>query len=600
MKNKAGKNRANPLGYLFSKTWRYSEGQRKVIMRFSAMFIIAEGVSMVLQPLIIATMMNVVQKQGLTGASVKFLLELLMLGLVVELFFWSLHGPARVMERVNAFTVRANYRKYLTKGILTLPMEWQVEHHSGDTIDKIEKGTSALFDFSQDSFEFIYAAVQFAVSYGMLIYISRPSAYIVLVAVVVTVWIIMRFDRVLIGQYGTLNRSENAVSESIIDAVTNITTVIILRVERLVFEAIARRIDKPYDLFKENARLSEIKWCLMNICCRVMTIAVLGVYFVGHVGSPQKVLFGSVYLLFNYLQHVSDLFSQFCARYSEVLRRASRVMNAEELAADFRAENFTNHVLPKDWQTLQIDDLSFSYTREEDGEQHLDNLSLSLVRGQKIALVGESGSGKTTLLKIMRDLYHPRSIRLSVDGKGISQGFEGIHRAITLIPQDPELFAKTIFENITVGAEHDLAFVRQFTDMACLTDVIDGLPNGFNSFIQEKGVNLSGGQRQRLALARGLLACHDKDMVLLDEPTSSVDTANEMRIYQNIFREFGGKTIVSSIHRLHLLPLFDCIYFMSNGQITASGSLNELLNTCPEFQGLWRQYHESNYEAATQ
>ena len=74
--------------------------------------------------------------------------------------------------------------------------------------------------------------------------------------------------------------------------------------------------------------------------------------------------------------------------------------------------------------------------------------------------------------------------------------------------------------------------------------------------IKEKGVNLSVGQQQRLALARGLLACHDKDVVLLDEPTSSLDTATEMKVYRNIFREFREKTIISSIHRLHLLPLF--------------------------------------------
>jgi len=126
---------------------------------------------------------------------------------------------------------------------------------------------------------------------------------------------------------------------------------------------------------------------------------------------------------------------------------------------------------------------------------------------------------------------------------------------------------------------------------------VDG--NKFDSSIKEKGVNLSGGQQQRLALARGLLACHDKDIVLLDEPTSSLDTGTEMKVYGNIFREFYDKTIVSSIHRLHLLPLFNRIYFFSNGQIIASGSLSELLNQCLEFQELWRQYNEHKEEATS-
>jgi ATP-binding cassette subfamily B protein len=184
-------------------------------------------------------------------------------------------------------------------------------------------------------------------------------------------------------------------------------------------------------------------------------------------------------------------------------------------------------------------------------------------------------------------------MKLLVDGSLISQGFEGISRAIALVPQNPEIFSTTILENVTLGAEYDPTFVERFIAMACFTEVLKDLPHGLDSSIKEKGVNLSGGQQQRLALARGLLACHDKDIVLLDEPTSSLDTANEMRIYQNIFREFNDKTVISSIHRLHLLPLFHRICFMSDGEIVASGNLNELLTNCSEFQGLWQQYHEA-------
>lgn len=107
---------------------------------------------------------------------------------------------------------------------------------------------------------------------------------------------------------------------------------------------------------------------------------------------------------------------------------------------------------------------------------------------------------------------------------------------------------------------------------------------------------MSGGQQQRLALARGLAACDDKDIVLLDEPTSSLDIATEMQVYRNVFSAFTGKTVVSSIHRLHLLPLFDRIYVFAHGRIIGAGSLSELLVTCHEFQRLWEQYHEQEIE----
>ena len=127
--------------------------------------------------------------------------------------------------------------------------------------------------------------------------------------------------------------------------------------------------------------------------------------------------------------------------------------------------------------------------------------------------------------------------------------------------------------------------------MARFTDVAERLPKKLDSFIFEKGVNLSGGEKQRLALARGLMACVDKAIVLLDEPTSSVDTKNELEIYHNIFREFKEKTILASVHRLHLLSLFDTIYYFKGGKIIASGTLDELLATSAEFQDLWEKYH---------
>ena len=418
----------NPLVYLFRKTWQYSAGNRKNIGWSWAMFVIAETISMVAHPLIFAKIINIVQgaiqKHGcITRAEIGPLWGLLLFTLFVEVTFWSLHGPARVMERRNAFKVRANYRKNLLKGVMTLPMEWHVEHHSGNTNDKIKEGTGGLLNFAGESYSFIYGGVQLAVSYGMLAYFSPSSAYIVLAMILITMWIIMRFDKVLIGHYRELNRAENRISESITDDVANITTVINLRNERSVFEAIAHKIDQPYDLFARNTRVSEIKWFITNVCASIVTVLVLGSYFWHNIGVKHGILIGSLYLLINYLKEVCSLFFQFCWRYSEVLQNRAKVMNSEELSADFRAENFTNHVLPSDWRELQIDGLNFSYNGGS--TSNLDNVSLRIARGERIALVGESGGGKTTLLNVIRDNRHPQSITLSVDGKIVPARIRG-------------------------------------------------------------------------------------------------------------------------------------------------------------------------------
>ncbi|MCR4279467.1 MAG: ABC transporter ATP-binding protein/permease [Candidatus Zambryskibacteria bacterium] len=587
----------NPLLYLFGKTWQYSEGSRDKVVWYWIMFIVANIIPMIGGPLVFARMMNTVQQEGITSGNFRMLIGLLSLTLVFELIFWSLHGPARCIERNNAFKVRLNYRRFLMKGVMTLPMEWHVDHHSGDTIDKIEKGTQALFSFAEDSFIPIWGFVQFTVSLVMLIYFGGWSAaVVVLTMLAVSIWITVRFNRIMIPQYKELNKSENQISESVFDAISNISTVIILRVEKLVFKAIMHKVEKPYELFKRNQRLNEYKWFLTNMCCTIMTILVLAVYFWQNLGATQGIMVGTFFILIRYLDRVSELFFRFTSDYSDMIKRKSRIMNSEELTSDFKTENFTNHVLPAKWERLRVSGLNFAYQGENNEKLHLDDLSFSLEHSKKYAVIGRSGDGKSTLFSVMIDLFHASGFNLEVDEKEIREGFRGICRGATLIPQKPDLFANTINWNITMGADHDIEFVRCFTDMACFTDVVERLPKKFDSSIKEKGVNLSGGEQQRLALARGLLACHDKDIVLLDEPTSSLDAATEMRVYRNIFREFQDKTIVSSVHRLHLLPMFDHIYMFSGGRIIASGTLQELLTTCPEFQELWHQYHEHKDE----
>jgi ABC-type multidrug transport system fused ATPase/permease subunit len=595
MKNATYKNgeRQNPLLYLFSKTWQYSAGNRQNIVLYWLLFIVANTFDMILQPLVLAKVMDTIQKEGVVSANITFICELLLATLVIDIFFWAFHGPARVIERANAFKAKANYKKFLLGGVLTLPLSWHSDHQSGDSIDKVEKGTGALYNFSADSFLVIQSIVQLLVCYVMLTYFSPSAGIIVLVMMAITAWITTRFDKVLISEYKELNQAENKITANIFDSISNITTVIILRVERLVFEGIGKKIDKPYALFLKNNIRNETKWFLTNMCSGVMTVAVLSSYFLLNMNSAGGILIGSVYLLFRYLDKISELFFRFCGMYGDILQRKAKVMNSEELTADFRQENFTNHVLPKDWQSITVDRLNFSYHNGTDVELHLNDLELVINRGEKIALVGTSGSGKTTLLKVIRNLYSPKDLILKVDGRPIPEGFGGICRAIALVPQDPEIFARTIRENITIGAEHSPETIRRFTDMACFTDTIEKLPKKLESAINEKGVNLSGGERQRLALARGLLACEDKSIVLLDEPTSSIDITTEMTIYRNIFQEFRDKAIISSIHRLHLLPSFDRIYLFEKGRIVGQGTFANLLHDCPSFQILWKKYSQS-------
>ena len=134
-------------------------------------------------------------------------------------------------------------------------------------------------------------------------------------------------------------------------------------------------------------------------------------------------------------------------------------------------------------------------------------------------------------------------------------------------------------------------------ETAHFTEVVHQLPRGLQSSIQEKGVNLSGGQKQRLALARGILAAQQSTMVLLDEPTSSIDPRTEKMIYSELFAQFEGKSVISSLHRLHLLTNFDYIYVLRNGSVIEQGSFEYLRRYSLVFQEMWNHQQTAGLHA---
>src|SRR3989344_6667275 len=474
---------------------------------------------------------------------------------------------------------------------MAFPMEWHVEHHTGDTSDKIERGSSSLFYFSENTFGFIQMIIQLAGSYVALIYFHPPSAYLILFVILFAGYIVVKYDKILVPQYEYLNKAGNKISEKVIDAMTNSATIIILRVEKQVQKAIAKKIAEPFSIYKSECKTTEIKWFLISLFSSISTVLVLFSYFYGSYHNHTAIMIGTIFALYSYISNIQGLFYEFAWRYSDMVRQKAKIANAEEIANDFQAYQKTRSMnLNDSWRKLEIKSLSFSYHGEEGADLHLDDISLDIEKGRRIALIGETGSGKSTLLKIIRELYPPSGLKLYLDGKLLKNGFKSISSEVALIPQDPEIFQETIMDNITVGADYNMAEILKYTDTACFTDVAMNLPKKFDSMIREKGVNLSGGEKQRLALARGLLASRDKAIVLLDEPTTCVDVITEEKIFKNIFEAFADKAIVCSLHSLHLLPLFDKIYFFGNGRIIAEGKFDELLEFSEEFQKIWEDF----------
>jgi len=163
---------------------------------------------------------------------------------------------------------------------------------------------------------------------------------------------------------------------------------------------------------------------------------------------------------------------------------------------------------------------------------------------------------------------------------------------VTLIPQEPEIFTTTMRRNITLGIPYKKTVINRFVKMAKFATVAKRLPQGLETDVMEKGVSLSGGEKQRLALARGLISVGNSELILLDEPTSSVDSKNSGAIYKGIFDYFKGRTIIVSVHNLNQLRDFDHIYYFSDGKIVESGNFEKLMKESKRFKRLWDKFQK--------
>jgi len=324
----------------------------------------------------------------------------------------------------------------------------------------------------------------------------------------------------------------------------------------------------------------------------IYTIILLG-YIYQNYTPGQTFLIGGLVTLMAYVQQFTSVFHNIAWMYTDVVRFDTDVKTAINIIDAYDALKADEKLLPlpKDWQQIDIKGLNFLHHQgNEEVPDHkkmgLKEVGIRIHKGQKIAFIGESGSGKSTLLALLRGLYPPISLQLDLDGLAINKlGLISDH--VTLFPQEPEIFENSIEYNITLGLKHEQEDLEKVAAIAHFSDVVAQLPNGYKSKIQEKGVNLSGGQKQRLALARGVFVAKDSDIILLDEPTSSVDPKTEMKIYDQLFTAFSEKAILSSLHRLHLLPKFDYIYVMDQGRIVDEGTFEQLFEESAVFQEMW-------------
>jgi len=235
--------------------------------------------------------------------------------------------------------------------------------------------------------------------------------------------------------------------------------------------------------------------------------------------------------------------------------------------------------------TVAFHDVTFHYPSRPDAAA-LQDFSLDVAAGEKVALVGPSGAGKTTVFQLLLRFYDPERGAVTIDGVDLKAADPAaVREHLAVVPQDPVIFATSVLENVRYGRPSATeAEVRAACDAAYATEFIERIPDGFASYLGERGVRLSGGQRQRIAIARAILA--DRPVLLLDEATSALDAESERMVQLALERLMTGRTVLIIAHRLATVRHADRIAVMERGRIIATGSHDELTQSNPLYARL--------------
>jgi ATP-binding cassette, subfamily B, bacterial len=584
MENKSGMSPYQGLAKLYRALWHFSAGSRYYVVTFFALLILAQVTRLTI-PYFFGQAVNALQNTGAQDIDASALALGLMLA--ASVVAWLLHGPARLLERFTAMKIRERFADEVYTKLMRLPMGWHETHHSGDTLQRITKANSALFSFAQGQYFYFQNAVGLFGPVIALFAISPPVGAVAIASYGLLGGIVLRLDRTMARLIDDENVAERRYTAELVDSLGNIGTVLTLHLGEATRQAMAKRLHAVFAPLRRNIVVNEAKWCTIELFGQFLRLALVVLFAWIEWRQAGAIMVGTAVMVYQYSQQIGDVVSSFATQWQDFVRGSTDLSSTDEIfnAVERRG---SGDVVPADWRAICVEGLRFFHPNRRNSAPTLDNVSITLRRGERIALVGESGSGKSSLMRVLAGLYDSDRVSITVDGR-LHRELVDLRSIAMLIPQDSEIFETTVVGNITMGLDFTEGEIRRACDLARLSPVLGEMPHGLETLIIERGGNLSGGQKQRLALARGLLAARTSSLIMLDEPTSSLDPFTEAQVYTNMMAEFPGACIVSTIHRLHLLPRFDRVVYIAEGHIVDVGSIRDLVQRQARFRELWNE-----------
>lgn len=453
--------------------------------------------------------------------------------------------------------------------IVAQPISWHRKKMTGDIVARCGVDADASVAILAPLPFSTSVLVMMIVSASWMLFVDIPLGLVAVFVFPVLLILNIGYQRRIDRYYNVAQKELGALSEAVHESFDGVMVVKSFGAEERETERLATITTRLKDARVRAIRVRSVFEAMLDAVPTLINILliVLGAFRVRagemSVGDLSSFIYLFTLLMFP-LRIIGYLFSEI--PHSVAGWRRIREILDEEIGADptLRIKETTKGF------GVEIEGLQFSHL---DNFQVIKNLNLKIAQGRTVAIVGATGSGKSTLLHLIAGLIAPDAGSIRLQSGGVS-----------IVFQDPFLFAESLRYNVTLDSEIDLAQVSSALSVAECAEFLEGLPNGLETVMGERGVSFSGGQRQRVALARAI--AHKRPILLLDDTTSALDPKTEADVINNLRKTASDRTVVLVASRPSTIALADEVLFLEDGQIIEQGSHADLLSRSDRYRRL--------------
>ena len=472
--------------------------------------------------------------------------------------------------------------------VSTLSMDFFAKKKTGDIMSLLTNDVGVLNSATISSITRLWKEGTSVLIFMILLFSISAKLTLIALAVSLVGLLLIRTATGILRRYGArMQKAQANYTSTLQESILGIRVLKALGVESSM---VKRFTDETGHFVRMSLRNVRISALVPVVNDTFGILALVGVFFAGGVAlaageiAPSS-LVTFLFLLFGLMGPITAIVSTITgmqrgvaagANIAATLDEHPTIVDGEEAVTSFES-------------ALSVNDVSFDY-----GEGHvLHNVTLSIQRGETVALVGASGSGKSTMLDLLLRLYDPTTGSVTVDGRDIRTLQEQSYRRLFgMVSQETILFNDTVTNNIRLGEDAlSMDQVRKAATIAHADPFIRQLPQGYDTVVGDRGTRLSGGQRQRLAIARALV--REPEILLFDEATSALDTESERIVQEAISEVLADRTAVIVAHRLSTIVNADRIVVFEDGRIVEEGRHDELL----KHDGVYAKLHAMQFSA---